>query len=180
MKKSVLRILCASLLMGIALAVTAAIFASSREEVYVWQSVRFASEDEVRLYDQNGECDPRQLLPTGEYYAISGDVRTEFTITNDGIEVHSGGWTDGQTVHMTNHLIGSVAVEFVAEERFYEFELKNGEDTRLQIVRGYAGQMAKCDFFGLPFGDYELFLDDRRVAVIHIDEKIPMVIVTIP
>lgn len=181
MKRSVLRILCACLLMGIALAVTAGIFAASQkeEEVYVWQRVQFDSEHALRLYGQNGECDPKQLLPMGEYYALSGDVRTEFVITNDGIAVHSGGWTDGQTVHMTNEAVGSIAVEFTAKDRFYEFVLQ-GSETLKQVVRGYEGELTSCDFFGLPYGNYDLYLDGKRISAVCIDENTPMFIVLMP
>ena len=180
MKRSVLRILCACLLMGIAFAVTVGIYAALQKEeiVYVWHHVRL--DKQAQVFRSDGQKVNNELLPTGEYYAVSDDVQTEFAITNDGIVVHSGGWTDGLTIYMTNDAIGSIGAEFLAEDRFYKFVLQKGDDTRCKIVRGFAGQAAKCEFLGLPFGNYDLYLDGKRIAAVQIDENTPMIIVMIP
>ena len=188
MKRSFLRILCAFLLMGVALAVTIGIFAAKKEEtVFVWQSVTVEAPQAVCLYDEAGTLvqtldsgATSKLLPTGRYYAVSGELCAQFAIENDGIIVHSGGWTDGRVLHLTDEKVGTICVEFAARDAFYPFVLQGAGETRREIVRGSEGQTGRCEFFGLPFGGYVLYLGEEKISSVRISENTPTVIVAIP
>lgn len=190
MKQSILRVACACLLMLMALAVTVGIFAAPQEEeeIYVWQSVKVAATQTVEVLDSEGilvqTVAPKggfaqsKLLPEGKYFVRSGEFCAEILIANQ-IKIQSGGWTDGTTLYLTNEPIASVRVEFAAEATFYTFYLKGTNETRRQTVRGYMGQTGVCEFFGLPYGVYELYLENEKITNIHIDGRVPTVIVSI-
>lgn len=189
MKQSILRTVCAFVLMAIALGVSVGILAGAKqaEPIYVWQSVTFEAPQNVELFSENGEHlqtlttnETRRvtskLLPEGRYYAFSGDICVEFTLFSDrSITVEGGyGWTDGKILHLTNEPVGSVRVEFLSESStFYTFTLTGGSFCRRQIVRATEGEAVRCEFYGVPYGSYLLFRGQTLVARIHVNGKTP-------
>ena len=190
MKQSILRIACACLLMLVALAVTVGIFAAPQEEeeISVWQSLTVAATQTVEVLDSEGNLvqtlTPKggfaqsKLLPEGEYFVRSGGNCAEILIS-ECIKVENGGWTDGNTLYLTSEPTAAVRVEFLSEATFYTFYLRGANETRRRTVRGYAGQTGVCEFFGLPYGVYELYLGDKKITNVCLDGRVPTVIVSL-
>ena len=191
MKRSILRIVCASLLMLTALTVTVGIFAAPQEEeeICVCQSVRVAAGQAVEILEADGTTvqtiipeggfAQSILLPVGRYFVRSGEYCAEILISDKRISAKSGGWTEGNTLYLTSEPTASVRVEFPSEAAFYTFYLQGADKTHRKTVRGYAGETGVCEFFGLPYGMYALYLGDRKITNVHIDGQTPTVIVLI-
>ncbi len=193
MRKAILRALCAFLLMGIALSVTVGIFAAPKEEpVYVWMSVTFAAEEPIKLYDAEGKLlqtlQPSdgyavsKLLPEGRFYAFADELCAEFTLnTEQGVTLEGGcGWTDGRVLHLTSEKVGAVRVDFSAQDAYYTFTLVGDRTSKRETVRGYAGQTVCCEFFGVSYGTYDLYLGEEAIAQVRVSDEAPTVVVALP
>ena len=191
MKQSILRIVCAFVLMTVALGVSVGILVGAKqpEPVYVWQSVTFVAPRNVELFSESGvhlqtlnidetKRATSKLLPEGRYYAFSGDICVEFTLYNDRrLSVEGGyGWTDGKILHLTNEPVGNVRVEFLSESStFYTFTLTKGSFCRRQIVRAREGDTVCCNFYGVPYGSYLLFRGQTLVSHVDVNANMPLV-----
>ncbi len=135
MKRSGKRIICACLLLGIALAVSVGLIsaisadsgsAPSEKETYFWVRLPIRADsavEEIRLYDRDGN--PVQtlratngaavsgLLQPGDYFAATALGCTEFTLhENASVSVNRGcGRSDGNRLCLTNEPVGTVTVE---------------------------------------------------------------------
>ena len=140
MKRSVIRLCSAILLMLIALSVSAAAIGaiSSQDkpidtaaDTYVWVKLLFATEprvEEILLFsadgmpiqrlatDENGSA-VSELLITGKYYAFTAQGCTEFTLHENASVTADGGcgWSDGEILHLTGAEVGTVTVEHAAK-----------------------------------------------------------------
>lgn len=140
MKRSVIRLCSAILLMLIALSVSAAAIGaiSSQDkpidtaaDTYVWVKLLFATEprvEEILLFsadgmpiqrlatDENGSA-VSELLITGKYYAFTAQGCTEFTLHENASVTADGGcgWSDGEILHLTGAEVGTVTVERAAK-----------------------------------------------------------------
>lgn len=193
MKQTILRILCAFLLMGIALTVTLGVFAAAKqeEEIYTWQRVYFETAQEVQLFSADGELVQTleadgivasELLPEGRYYAFSGNGCVEFVLCSDcSVRVEGGcGWTDGKLLHLTDEPVGSVSVEFLSQvQGFCEFTLVNGEYSRREVIRCGQGQVMRCDFLGVPYGTYTLYRQGEALVSVIVSSQTPAVSVAL-
>lgn len=195
MKQSILRTVCAFVLMAIALGVAIGILAGAKpsEPVYVWQSVTFASAQDVQLYSEDGihlqtliadetRHMTSRLLPEGRYYAFSDEVCVEFMLYEDRSMIVEGGcgWTDGKILHLTDEPVGNVRVEFLSERStFYTFTLTGGSFCRRQIVKTEEGESVCCEFFGVPYGTYLLFCEKTLVARLNVDTKTPTAVLAL-
>lgn len=187
------KILCAFLLMGIALSVTIGILAApeAEKEIYVWQSVRFAAEHTVLLYDAHGNLiqtiEPSdgiavsKLLPQGRYYAFTDKLCAEFLLRTDrSVTIEGGcGWCDGEVLHITNEAVGTFCVEFLADDTFYDFRLTGTDEEWNKTVRGICNQTGRCEFYGLPYGSYVLYLGEEKVANVELSAEQPQVILVL-
>lgn len=141
MKRSVIRLCSAILLMLIALSVSAAAIGaiSSQDkpidtaaDTYVWVKLLFATEprvEEILLFsadgmpiqrlatDENGSAVSELLIP-GKYYAFTAQGCTEFTLHENASVTADGGcgWSDGEILHLTGAQIGTVTVERAASQ----------------------------------------------------------------
>lgn len=139
MKRSVIRLCSAILLMLIALSVSAATIGAissqgkpeeAKKGTYVWVKLRFATEPragQIFLFsadgipieqlatDETGAAVSGLLMP-GKYYAFTERGCTEFTLQEDASVTADGGcgWTDGEILHLTSAEIGTVTVERAA------------------------------------------------------------------
>ena len=101
MKQSVIRILCALLLLSIALGIMAGVILAvpEKEEQQLWSRITFLTrgQQELRLYDHRGtyiatvdtDQDGRGttgLLEEGSYYGACRDGLVQFDLTTQGIE----------------------------------------------------------------------------------------------
>ena len=140
MKRSVIRLCSAALLMALALSASVAMIggisaqetAPAEEDTYVWVRLLFASEPRggpICLFsaeglpvqqltpDENGLAASGLLTP-GKYYAVTGLGCTEFTLhENASVSADGGcGWSDGEILHLTGAQIGTVTVERAASQ----------------------------------------------------------------
>lgn len=148
MKRSVIRICSAVLLMLIALSVSAATIGaiSSQDkpidastDAYLWVKLLFATEpraEEILLFsadgspiqklttDANGNAVSELLIP-GKYYAFTAQGCTEFTLKENASVTADGGcgWSDGEILHLTSAEVGTVTVERAAKA---ELRTQNG------------------------------------------------------
>lgn len=135
MKRSVIRLCSAALLMALALSASVAMIGgisareapTAEESTYVWVRLLFASEPRggpIRLFSAEGlpvqQLTPGEdgmaasgLLPPGKYYAVTDLGCTEFTLhANASVTADGGcGWSDGEILHLTGAQIGTVTVE---------------------------------------------------------------------
>ena len=165
MKRSVIRLCSAVLLMLIALSVSAATIGAIssqdkpvKKDTYVWIKLLFATEpraEEILLFsadgipiqrlvtDENGSAVSELLIP-GKYYAFTAQGCTEFTLHENASVTADGGcgWSDGEILHLTSAEVGTVTVERAAKTElltqnggFWDYTLKNGTFERRQVVR---------------------------------------------
>lgn len=140
MKRSVIRLCSAVLLMLIALSVSAATIGAissqgkpidTAADTYVWVKLLFATEprsEEILLFsadgipiqrlvtDENGSAVSELLIP-GKYYAFTTQGCTEFTLHENASVTADGGcgWSDGTILHLTGAEVGTVTVERAAK-----------------------------------------------------------------
>lgn len=165
MKRSVIRLCSAVLLMLIALSVSAATIGAIssqdkpvKKDTYVWIKLLFATEpraEEILLFsadgipiqrlvtDENGSAVSELLIP-GKYYAFTEQGCTEFTLHENASVTADGGcgWSDGEILHLTSAEVGTVTVERAAKTElltqnggFLDYTLKNDTFERRQVVR---------------------------------------------
>ena len=165
MKRSVIRLCSAVLLMLIALSVSAATIGAIssqdkpvKKDTYVWIKLLFATEpcaEEILLFsadgipiqrlvtDENGSAVSELLIP-GKYYAFTAQGCTEFTLHENASVTADGGcgWSDGEILHLTSAEVGTVTVERAAKTElltqnggFLDYTLKNDTFERRQVVR---------------------------------------------
>ena len=165
MKRSVIRLCSAVLLMLIALSASAATIGAIssqdkpvKKDTYVWIKLLFATEpraEEILLFsadgmpiqrlatDENGSAVSELLIP-GKYYAFTEQGCTEFTLHENASVTADGGcgWSDGEILHLTSAEVGTVTVERAAKTElltqnggFWDYTLKNGTFERRQVVR---------------------------------------------
>ena len=140
MKRSVMRLCSAVLLMLIALSVSAATIGAissqdkspeGKKDTFVWVKLLFATEpraEEILLFsadgipiqqlvtDESGAAVSGLLMP-GKYYAFTPQGCTEFTLhENASVTAEGGcGWSDGEILHLTSAEVGTVTVERAAK-----------------------------------------------------------------
>ena len=140
MKRSVIRLCSAVLLMLIALSVSAATIGAissqdkpepAKKDTYVWVKLLFATEpraEEILLFsadgmpiqqlrtDENGSAVSDLLIP-GKYYVFTAQGCTEFTLHENASVTADGGcgWSDGEILHLTSAEIGTGTVERAAK-----------------------------------------------------------------
>ncbi|MDD6643294.1 MAG: hypothetical protein PUF80_03600 [Firmicutes bacterium] len=165
MKRSVIRLCSAVLLMLIALSASAATIGAIssqdkpvKKDTYVWIKLLFATEpraEEILLFsadgipiqrlvtDENGSAVSELLIP-GKYYAFTAQGCTEFTLHENASVTADGGcgWSDGEILHLTSAEVGTVTVERAAKTElltqnggFLDYTLKNDTFERRQVVR---------------------------------------------
>ena len=163
MKK--LRMGCAFLLMGVAIALSIGTVgavcagqtqAAEAKEVHLWKRIAIEAEAgaaSVRLFsseglpvqtlvpDENGEA-VSGLLEPADYYACTDGGCTAFTLDAHGVLQVSGGrgWTDGERLHLSAEEVGTVVLRgTVSKENvadgWLDYVLTNGSYRRREVVR---------------------------------------------
>lgn len=163
MKK--LRMGCAFLLMGIAVALSlgtiGAVFAGqakadTAQEVHLWKRITIVAEQgasSVRLFSADGlpvqtllpDADGKAvsgLLEPAEYYAFTDGGCTAFTLDEHGTLLVSGGrgWTDGEQLHLTADAVGTLVLRgTVSRENvadgWLDYVLTDGTYRRREVIR---------------------------------------------
>lgn len=165
MKRSVIRLCSAVLLLALALSASVAMIggisareAATEENTYVWVRLLFASEPRggaIRLFsagglpvqqltpDENGMAASGLLMP-GKYYAVTDLGCTEFTLHENASVTADGGcgWSDGEILHLTGAQIGTVTVERAATQAllaqnggWFDFTLRGEGFERREVMR---------------------------------------------
>lgn len=204
MKPSVLRLICALLLMGIALSLSAALVVGAvnhegqaQEESYLWLRLPLEAENTqlIRIYSAEGEplqsltpdADGKttsRLLPSGTYYALTDYGCTEFSLSSKGAVCVNGGcgWFDGQTLHLTRQQLGSLCITRQNVEAGWWDYVLVGENASYRRVLRSEGEdtVVNCIFETVPYGTYTLEENGVVQCRITIDAQQPNVAVSLP
>ena len=203
MKDSARRICCAFLLLGLALAMSVGVIgamASGEEESYVWVRLLLHTDpevDELRLFSsdglpmqtlqvQNGAA-LTQLLPPGEYYAVTERGCTEFSLDEAAaVQILGGcGRSDGEQLFLTAESMGTVRVErqvtAALADTWAEYTLTDGAQTLRRTVRcGSEGSALECVFSAVPCGVYRLEENGVFCCSVTVTEEDPKLSVALP
>lgn len=190
MKRSALRLCCAFLLMGIAVAISVGTIAladgaeqatEADNEVLCARLVLCADEPSayIRLCAPDGTVLQTltpdaagqvrtEPLEAGDYRAVTEYGAAAFLLREDAsVELLSGfGWSDGERLHLTDGQTGTLTVTVpLSGERggWLDFVLTDGSVRRREVI-GYTAEdeSAQCSFAGVPFGLYTLEMNEVR------------------
>lgn len=204
MKPSFLRLCSAFLLLGIGLTVCVGVIAGAvnRRETahegtdYVWIRLPLEAEAlaEICLYsddglvadrlnaDEEGHCITR-LLPAGNYYAVTQEHCTAFSLSEQAEVMLSGGcgWFDGQTLHLSVEKVGSLTVTCQsAAGQWTQYTLENGDYRLSRTLRGEAGTPVSCHFSSVPYGQYRLEENGVFRCYVTLSAETPRVNLSLP
>ena len=203
MKDSARRICCAFLLLGLALAMSVGVIgamASGEEAAYVWVRLLLHTDpevDELRLFSsdglpmqtlqvQNGVA-LTQLLPPGEYYAVTERGCTEFSLDEAAAAHILGGCgrSDGEQLFLTAEAMGTVRVErqvtAALADTWAEYTLTDGAKTLRRTVRcGSKGEALECVFSAVPCGVYRLEENGVFCCTVTVTDDDPELSVALP
>lgn len=203
MKDSARRICCAFLLLGLALAMSVGVIgamASGEEESYVWVRLLLHTDpevDELRLFSSDGlpmqtlqvqnGATLTQLLPPGEYYAVTERGCTEFSLDETAaVQILGGcGRSDGEQLFLTAEPMGTVRVErqvtATLAGTWAEYTLTGGAQTLRRTVRcGSEGAALECVFSAVPCGTYRLEENGVFCCSVTVTEEDPKLSVALP
>ena len=203
MKDSARRICCAFLLLGLALAMSVGVIgamASGEEESYVWVRLLLHTDpevDELRLFSSDGlpmqtlqvqnGATLTQLLPPGEYYAVTERGCTEFSLDETAaVQILGGcGRSDGEQLFLTAEPMGTVRVDrqvtAALAGTWAEYALTGGTQTLRRTVRcGSEGAALECVFSAVPCGTYRLEENGVFCCSVTVTEEDPKLSVALP
>lgn len=203
MKDSARRICCAFLLLGLALAMSVGVIgamASGEEESYVWVRLLLHTDpevDELRLFSSDGlpmqtlqvqnGATLTQLLPPGEYYAVTERGCTEFSLDETAaVQILGGcGRSDGEQLFLTAEPMGTVRVDrqvtAALAGTWAEYALTGGTQTLRRTVRcGSEGAALECVFSAVPCGVYRLEENGVFCCSVTVTEEDPKLSVALP
>lgn len=198
MKRSYIRVLCGILLLGIAMGIMAGVILAMPEEedLSLWAKVTFQTggSQELCLFNregellkclhtkETGEC-TTELLEEGEYYGVCRDGLVRFELTEQGL----------QNVHGSAHVTDKFSLSFFqakrsgeimiigeARQEWYEYELQSGPYSCKKVIRCTPGESMICEIKNLPYGDYTLLENGRRLCRVELTEEKPYVELSLP
>lgn len=198
MKQSVIRILCAVLLLAIALGIMAGVILAvpEKEEPQLWSRITFYTrgQQELRLYDGMGtyvatiatDKDGKGttgLLGEGNYYGACRDGLVQFDLTAHGVENIRGQATRGDKWSIS--LVGTtepgiLCIKGEARQEWYEYELRSESYSRRQVLRCKPGAPINCTLENLPYGSYTLLENSRVLCRVELTPEEPRVEVCLP
>ncbi len=198
MKQSVIRILCAALLLSIALGIMAGVILAVPEETKprLWSRVTFYTrgQQELRLYDGMGSyiatiatgtdgTGVTGLLGEGSYYGACRDGLVQFDLTVHGIDNIRG--QASQKDKWSISLIGTkepgiLCISGEAQQEWYEYELRSESYSRRQVLRCKPGTPINCTLENLPYGSYTLLENGRVLCHVELTAQEPRVEVCLP
>ncbi len=198
MKQSMIRILCAVLLLAIALGIMAGVILAVPEKTnpQLWSRITFHTrgQQELRLYDGMGtyiatiDTDKEGkgttgLLEEGSYYGACRDGLVQFDLTAQGIENIRGRAT--QEDKWSISLVGTtepgiLCITGEARQEWYEYELRAEGYSRRQVLRYTPGDPIRCTLENLPYGSYTLLENNRVLCRVELTEEEPRVEVCLP
>ncbi len=204
MKSSVLRICSAFLLLAIALAISVGMMAGAVGEqedapqapdcVWIRLPIQATPMEAIRLYSSEGlpvelltaneeGKAVSKLLPVGDYYAVTEESCSAFSLTETAqVQVLGGcGWFDGQMLHLEITEAGTVTVtrQGTAAE-WIEYTLKNEEGQLYKILRSGEDDLVTCHFEGVPYGSYQLEENGVFQCYVTLNAGTPNVTVSLP
>ncbi len=198
MKQSAIRILCAVLLLAIALGIMAGVILAvpEKEEPQLWSRITFHTrgQQELQLYDGTGtyiatihtDKDGKGtsgLLGEGSYYGACRDALVQFDLTAQGIDSVRGRATqeDKWSLSLAGTAeLGILCITGEARQEWYEYELRSEEYSRRQVLRCEPGTPIRCTLENLPYGSYTLLENNRVLCRIELTEMEPRVEVCLP
>ena len=198
MKQSVIRILCAVLLLAIALGIMAGVILAvpEKDEPQLWSRINFSTrgQQELRLYDGLGtyiatvdiDKDGKGttgLLEEGSYYGACRDGLVQFDLTAQGIVNVRGQATQGDkwSLSLTGTTEpGVLCITGEARQEWYEYELRSEAYSRRQVLRCKPGAPIRCTLENLPYGSYTLLENNRILCRVELTWEEPRVEICLP
>lgn len=198
MKGSLLRGLCALILLLIGIGVMAGVMLAmpEEEELTAWTKISFQTRGKqiLSLYDsagtlvnaletdEEGKCST-ELLEEGNYYGVCRDGLVEFSLTAYGIEEAIGGAviTDKHSLTFSAcGQLGELRIYGEARQEWYRYELCSSDYSCSRVLRCKPGTSIQCTIENLPYGEYTLLENDRSLCRVEITEENPIVEVSLP
>ena len=198
MKQSVIRILCALLLLAIALGIMAGVILAvpEKEDPQLWSRITFYTrgQQELRLYDGMGtyiatiatDKDGKGttgLLEEGNYYGACRDGLVQFDLTELGIDNIRGRATQENKWSISLYGTaepGVLSITGQARQEWYEYEVRSDSYSRRQVLRCKPGNPIQCTLEGLPYGSYTLLENGRTLCLVELSAEEPRVEVCLP
>ncbi|MBQ2445747.1 MAG: hypothetical protein II272_04830 [Oscillospiraceae bacterium] len=188
MKQSVIRMLCAVLLLLLGVGILAGAIAAvtGQKEKQRAYKVDFSLRpgEELRLYDEKGSCIAQMwadsqglctsgLLETGDYYGACTAGMVYFRIEDEGLTQVGGAATRKEEGVLSFRRVekGSLTVETVARGQWYTYELFSSLDSRQRVLRCREGEQLRCSFEDLPLGIYRLEENGRFLCTVELTEE---------
>ena len=198
MKGSLLRVLCATLLLFIGMGIMAGVILAMPEEetLTAWTKVTFQTmgKQTLSLYnkegtlidtmetDGEGKC-TTDLLEEGTYYGVCREGLVEFSLNAYGIEKASGGAvaTDKNELLFSSDIQpGELRIYGKARQAQYIYELSSRDYSYSHTLNCEVGRTIECVIENLPYGDYTLTENGRVLCRVEITEGKPMVEISLP
>lgn len=198
MKESVLRIICAVLLLFIGMGILAGVILAmpEKENVTAWTKITFQTRGEqtLTLYNQDGvlvdtiktgkdgKC-TTDLLEEGVYYGVCKEGLVSFSLNAYGIEQATGAARITEKNGLTfssDSQPGEVRIYGSARMAVCTYELVSAEYRCSRTLHCREGKTIECIFDSLPNGDYTLTENGRTLCRVEITEEKPVVEISLP
>ena len=198
MKQSMLRLLCALLVLLIGAGIMAGILMAvpTEESPSAWTRVFFQTggRQDLWLYagdgsllevlktEEDGKC-ATELLEEGSYYGVCREGLVQFTLTAHGIgEVRGAAEVkEGNTLSFSaSGTGGELRIYGEARQEWYEYELQSQDYSCRRVLRCAVGDAIQCTLKDLPYGTYTLLENERVLCRVELTEEEPAVEVSLP
>ena len=196
MKRSMIRLCSACLLLGICVALLLGVIAAfTKPPQAAWTSVQFCARGEQRLciYDAQGKpieqvqtdatgMGTSSLLPSGVYFAACADGFVGFRLQEDGeLRVTDGAANaQGTRIVFLHAQLGTLTVEGHAGEQWQDLLLWNETYRRREVLRCAQGEVFACRFDAVPYGSYCLEANGELLCTVTLSAQQANVTLTLP
>ncbi len=198
MKPSVMRVICAGLLLAIAMGILAGaiLIMPEENEIAIWTKVTFQTrgEQELSVFSDRGELlkclqtNPQgqcttELLEEGGYYGVCRDGLVWFELSDRGISGAEGAAVavSKDTLSFTlSEQPGQLRIMGKARQEWYEYELQSPQYSCKEILRCVSGEPILCTIENLPYGEYTLLENGRVLCKVELTEGEPVVELSLP
>lgn len=197
MKQSLIRKLCAGLLLLLAVGILAGVITTigrnrdskGRRDIVV----RVERGQELLLYDGSGCCIAKLrgneegschtgALEYGKYYVAWEGGMGYFTVEQQGLGQIGGKVeeTESGVLCISAHAVGSVHISTVAKGNWYTYVLSSPDTVMEQELSCREGEYIACRFSDLPLGKYRLEENGRLLCTVELTGEKPHVCMELP
>lgn len=198
MKPTVIRALCAVLLMLIAMGILAGVILATpeKEELSAWTKVTFqiGGRGELCLYNEEGTllktlitdgvgtC-TTDLMEEGIYFGVCDRGVVEFALTAEGVREAKGAAlaVDRYTLSFSHtQQSGQLRIIGHARQEWYTYELYSPTYSTREVIHCTVGKEIFCTLSDIPYGEYTLSENGRILCSVEITAEEPTVEVSLP